>query len=240
MSSIVLMAAPTREIDVAASAGSAARIASPIAANTATRSEDHRRSGSRPSRTPVPSSGRCGTDWRRAPDHVALRAAEDRGGDVVAGEGDEHQQQPGDDAGHRERERHLPERLPPARAEVLRRLAQGRVQAGRARRTGGRSSAAGSCRRRPAGRPRACRGSASGSIQMPILRGRASGPCGWSEDQPSDRPHQEVRPERHDDEAEQQSPPARRRRLIASQYANGNPIRKHRSGAEQRDLQRAA
>ena len=36
--------------------------------------------------------------------HVALRSTEHAGRDVVTGEGDEHQQQAGDDAGHRERQ----------------------------------------------------------------------------------------------------------------------------------------
>ncbi len=63
------------------------------------------------------------------PDHVAGGAAEDRGGDVVAGEGDEHQEQPGGDAGGRERQRDLAERLPPAGAQVLACLAERGIEA---------------------------------------------------------------------------------------------------------------
>ena len=103
-----------------------------------------------------------------APGHQALRPAEQVGRDVLTHQRDEHQQQPGDDARHRQRQRHAGEGPPagPRRGPCSPPAARGR--GGRAPRTAGRSSAAGSCRRRRSARPRGCRAPAAGSPSSPM------------------------------------------------------------------------
>ena len=81
----------------------------------------------RRSERPVLRAAELGGDHR--PDHVALGAAEDGGGDVVTTHRDEGEEHAGDDAGASERERDAEERRHPTRTQVLARLAHPRVDA---------------------------------------------------------------------------------------------------------------
>ena len=141
--------------------------------------------------------------------HVPLRSAKHQRGDVVAGQRDEDQEQPGDDPGRRERERHLAEGLPAAGAEILRGLAHRWIQPverHEQREDHQRQVVVDDAR---AARRHGSAADAVAHSRSPQFCSRVdTGPDGSQEDQPSDRADQEVHEERHDDQAEQHAPPS--------------------------------
>ena len=106
-----------------------ARAAKPIRANKPHGEQDHGDQDHGHRRTQRPVLRHQELVGHHPTHHVALRATQDGCGDVVTRQRDEHQQRAGDDARHREGDRHLSHRLPAAGTQVLGCFTQGRFQA---------------------------------------------------------------------------------------------------------------
>ena len=174
-----------------------------------------------------------------APTMLPVGPAEHRGGDVVARQRDEHEEQPGHDARHGQRQRHLDERAQPAGAEVLAGLPQRRiepVERHEQREDHERQVVVDDAELHGlAGVEEADRRVAQADRLHPVRQEAV----GAEHDAPRDRADQEARPERHDDEAEQHAPPPRRhlhRQPVGEREGDHEAQRR----ADERDAQRLA